>query len=92
MPVGQFPQLLADRGDGVVLLVHRERLGGDQSSLLRTEEEHEAHHDREGRFVKNGFGNLRNQLTQVGINFRFMFDLGNFVTRKENERQSLNFA
>ena len=39
--VGQFPQLLADRGDGVVLLVDRERLAGDQFPFFGTEEEHE---------------------------------------------------
>ena len=55
MLVGQFPQLLADRGDGVVLFVHRERLAGDQFPFLGTEQEHQPHHDREGRLVQNFF-------------------------------------
>ena len=53
--VGQFPQLLADRGDGVVLFVDGERLAGDQFPLLGTEQEHQPHHHREGRLVQNFF-------------------------------------
>jgi len=60
--VGQLPQLLADRGDGVVLLVDRERLARDQLPFLGAEEEHQPHHDRQGRLVEDFLPDPRQQL------------------------------
>lgn len=50
--VGQLPQLLADRGDGVILFVDGKRLAGDEFSFLGTEEEHQPHHHRQRRLVE----------------------------------------
>jgi len=50
--VGQFPQLLADRGDGVVLFVNGEGFAGNEFPFLGTEKEHQPHHHRERRLVE----------------------------------------
>ena len=51
--VGRDPQLLPQRGDGVVLVV--EFVAQQQQfPLLGAEQEHQPHHDREGGFVEFG--------------------------------------
>jgi hypothetical protein len=62
MLVSQLPQLLADRRNGVVLFVYRERLAGDELPLLGTKQKHQPHHHRERGLIKLFGRHIRQQL------------------------------
>ena len=62
MLIGDSPQLIAKRGDRVVLVIHL-RAEQEQSPLLGGEQENQPHHHGQRRFIKHGFRNVGQELT-----------------------------
>ncbi len=59
--VGHFLQLGAQGTDGVILVINRVA-EQEQPALLRRQQEDEAHHDRQSRFIQLLFVHARQQL------------------------------